>query len=138
MRVELPSDSPKVELHVDVSSDRMSATLGFERLPGTRYRLADAPPTDRLVLRRLVVERVPCPAPTAQQLARVLQEHGVVHGIRLDALERCRTHTGRPEQVAWGTRAAAPVDSTIAFAEKPAPSANAGLWSVEARKLLVS
>src|SRR5690349_8862300 len=138
VQVELPADNPHVELHVDVSSDRMSAALGFERGPGTRYRLADAPPTDRLVLRRLVVERIPCPPPTGEQLLRALQERGVVHGIRADALERCRTHSGRPEQVAWGTRPADPVDSTIAFAERPQPTANAGLWSVEARRLLVT
>jgi uncharacterized protein (DUF342 family) len=134
--VATPSELPRIELQVDVASDNMSATLTVERHPGARYRLADEPANPSVTLRRLLVERVPCPLRTVDALEHDLRRRGVRHGVQRDALERCLASPGRAEQVAWGTRPGEPVEGTVAFEGRPPEGANGGLWSVEARQLL--
>ncbi len=109
--VRLPDDAPRLEVRVEVTPDQLLATMTVERVPGARYRLEDQPPNTSITLRRLVAGRIPCPEPSLDDLYEVLAEHGVVHGLLADALQRL-CHGGFKEPVARGTASIRPQDAT--------------------------
>src|SRR4030088_2668061 len=84
-----PDEEPRTEFFVEISRDAMAATLSVERHPGGRFRLEDQPPNRELVLRRLLLERIPCPAAGAERVHAFLAARGIVHGVRDDAVARC-------------------------------------------------
>jgi uncharacterized protein len=131
-----PDTEPHTELFAELSRDAMAATLSVERHPGGRFRLEDQPPNRELVLRRLLVERVPCPAPDAEQVSAFLACHGIVHGVREDAVLRCLSGVALAEQVAWGTRPVEPEDGELTLAAQLGSVQGGGLWSVPAGTVL--
>jgi hypothetical protein len=131
-----PDEEPRVELHTELSRDAMGATLSVARHPGGRFRLADQPPNRALVLRRLLVERIPCASPDADTVYAFLTSNGIVHGVREDALARCRSGVALAEQIAWGTRPVEPEDGELTLAAQLGPVQGGGLWSVPAGTVL--
>src|SRR5262245_42074752 len=113
--VELPALAPRLEVAVEVAGDGLSATMRVERVPGARYRLEDQPPNTTIVLRRLVDERVPCPAPSVDELRATLEEHGVVHGVFTDSLDRLVLGSAGGEVVARGEPGRRASDAAIVF-----------------------
>ena len=113
--VELTPLAPRLEVAVEIASDALSATMRVERVPGARYRLEDQPPNATIVLRRLVDERVPCPAPSVDDLRGTLQEHGVVHGIIADSLDRLVLGSASGEVVARGEPGRPASDGAIVY-----------------------
>ena len=134
----VPDEEPRVELFVELSRDEMSATLSVERHPGGRFRLEDQLPNRELVIRRLIVERVPCAAPTAELVDAFLYARGVTHGVREDALRRCLDGVALGEQIAWGTRPVDPVDGEVTFASQLTHARAGSLWSVPAGTVLAT
>ena len=134
----VPDEEPRVELFAELSHDEMSATLSVERHPGGRFRLEDQLPNRQLVIRRLLVERVPCPPPTAQLVDAFLYARGVVHGIHDDAVRRCLDGVALGEQIAWGTRPVDPVDGEVTFAPELVKSRAGVLWSAPAGTVLAT
>jgi hypothetical protein len=131
-----PDVEPHCELFAELSRDAMAATLSVERHPGGRFRLEDQPPNRELVLRRLLVERVPCPAPDAERVFAFLASRGIVHGVREDAVVRCLSGIALAEQVAWGTRPIEPEDGELTLAAQLGSVQGGGLWSVPAGTVL--
>ncbi len=131
-----PDEDPRIELFAELSRDAMAATLSVERHPGGRFRLEDQPPNRDLVLRRLLVERIPCPAPDAATVHAFLAARGIVHGVRDDAVGRCLSGVTLAEQIAWGTRAVEPEDGELTLAAQLGPVQGGGLWSVPAGAVL--
>jgi hypothetical protein len=134
----VPDEEPRVELFVELSRDEMSATLSVERHPGGRFRLEDQLPDRALVIRRLIVERIPCPAPTAELVDTFLYARGVVHGVHDDAVRRCLDGVALGEQVAWGTRPVDPVDGEVTFATQLTHGRAGVLWSAPAGTVLAT
>ena len=131
-----PDEEPRSEFFVELSRDAMGATLSVERHPGGRYRLEDQPPNQRLVIRRLLVERIPCPSPDAERVHAFLASRGIVHGVREDAVARCLTGLALAEQIAWGTRPVEPEDGELTLSAQLGPVQSGGLWSVPAGTVL--
>ncbi len=116
-----PDEEPRSEFFVELSRDAMGATLSVERHPGGRYRLEDQPPNQQLVIRRLLVERIPCPSPDAERVHAFLASRGIVHGVREDAVARCLTGLALAEQIAWGTRPVEPEDGELTLSAQLGP-----------------
>ncbi len=133
-----PDDEPRAELFAELSRDRMGATLSVERHPGGRFRLEDQPANRALQLRRLLVERVPCPPPSLEAVDAFLYARGITHGVRQDAVARCLSGAVLAEQVAWGTRPVEPDDGELTFAAQMGTVRGGGLWSVSAGTLLAT
>jgi uncharacterized protein len=131
-----PDAEPRIELFAELLHDDMAATLSVERHPGGRFRLEDRPPNRELVIRRLLVERIPCPAPDADRVHAFLASHGIIHGVREDVVERCLNGVALAEQVAWGTRSVEPEDGELTLAAQLASAEGGGLWSVPAGTVL--
>jgi hypothetical protein len=131
-----PDAEPRIELFAELSHDAMAATLSVERHPGGHFRLEDQPPNRDLVLRRLLVERVPCPAPDSERVHAFLASRGIVHGVRDDAVGRCLSGVALAEQIAWGTRPVEPEDGELTLAAQLGPTHGAGLCSVPAGTVL--
>jgi hypothetical protein len=134
----VPDEEPRVELFAELSRDAMSATLSVERHPGGRFRLEDQLPNRKLVLRRLLVERIPCAAPTAELVDAFLYARGVVHGIRDDVVRRCLDGVALGEQIAWGTRPVDPVDGEVTYAPQLTSVRASALWSAPAGTVLAT
>jgi hypothetical protein len=111
--VTLPPDPPYADVHVEISRDRLLATMRVERIPGVRYRLEDQPPNHSIVLRRLVQDRIPCPDITLEDLMAHLSVHGVAFGIDAAALDRIVAGGFGPEPVAKGIGAIPPHDGSL-------------------------
>jgi hypothetical protein len=131
-----PDEQPRTEFFAEVSRDAMAATLSVERHPGGRFRLEDQPPNRELVLRRLLLERIPCPAPGAERVHAFLAARGIVHGVRDDAVARCLNGFALAEQVAWGTRPVDPEDGGLTLSAQLGAVQGGGLWSVPAGTVL--
>ncbi|MEO9174302.1 MAG: flagellar assembly protein A [Gaiellales bacterium] len=133
-----PDEKPRVELFAELSRDEMAATLSVERHPGGRFRLEDQPANRELVVRRLLVERIPCAPPAGDVADTFLYERGIVHGIRQDAIARCLTGAVLAEQIAWGTRPIEPEDGELTIASQLGPAQGGGLWSVPTGSVLAT
>jgi hypothetical protein len=131
-----PDEEPRTEFFAELSRDAMGATLSVERHPGGRFRLEDQPPNRELVIRRLLVERIPCPAPDAERVHAFLAARGIVHGVRDDAVARCLNGLALAEQVAWGTRPVEPEDGELTLTGQLGAVQGGGLWSVPAGTVL--
>jgi hypothetical protein len=131
-----PDEEPRTEFFVELSRDAMAATLSVERHPGGRFRLEDQPPNRELVIRRLLVERIPCPTPDAERVHSFLAGRGIVHGVRDDAVARCLSGLALAEQVAWGTRPIEPEDGELTLSGQLGAVQGGGLWSVPAGTVL--
>jgi hypothetical protein len=107
VRVWVTPDEPRRVLHVEVASDRLTAALSVERVPGARYRLEDQPPNQEVLLRRVPVERTPCPPPSVAELRAALRERGVHDGVDTAALGRLAQGRTR-ETVGHGLAAVPP------------------------------
>ncbi len=131
-----PDEEPRTEFFAELSRDAMAATLSVERHPGGRFRLEDQPPNRELVIRRLLIERIPCPAPDAERVHAFLAARGIVHGVRDDAVARCLSGLALAEQVAWGTRPVEPEDGELTLSAQLGAVQGGGLWSVPAGTVL--
>lgn len=131
-----PDEEPRTELFAELSRDAMGATLSVERHPGGRFRLEDQPPNRELVIRRLLVERVPCPAPDPERVDAFLASRGIVHGVREDAVARCLAGLALADQVAWGSRPVEPEDGELTLSAQLGAVQAGGLWSVPAGTVL--
>jgi hypothetical protein len=131
-----PDEEPRTEFFAELSRDAMAATLSVERHPGGRFRLEDQPPNRELVIRRLLIERIPCPAPDAERVHAFLAARGIVHGVRDDAVARCLSGLALAEQVAWGTRPVEPEDGELTVSAQLGAVQGGGLWSVPAGTVL--
>jgi hypothetical protein len=132
----VPDEEPRTELFAELSRDAMGATLSVERHPGGRFRLEDLPPNRELVLRRLLLERIPCPPPDAERVHAFLAARGIVHGVRDDVVARCLNGVALAEQVAWGTRPVEPEDGELTLSAQLGAVQGGGLWSVPAGTVL--
>jgi uncharacterized protein len=133
-----PDEESRIELFAELSRDEMAATLSVERHPGGRFRLEDQPANRELVVRRLLVERIPCPPPSPELADVFLHARGIVHGIREDAVSRCLTGAALAEQIAWGTRPVEPEDGELTIASQLGPVQGGGLWSAPAGSVLAT
>ncbi len=115
LAINLRTEAPRVDVHVEVSRDELLATMRVERIPGARYRLEDQPPNHSIVLRRLVAERLPCPDPTADDLLAQLTVHGVTYGVNEAAIARIVAGGFGPEPVAKGKGAIRAQDGSVAY-----------------------
>lgn len=131
-----PDEEPRAELFAELSRDAMSAKLSVERHPGGRFRLEDQPPNRELTIRRLLVERIACPAPDAERVHAFLASRGVLHGVRDDAVARCLAGLALAEQIAWGTRPVEPEDGELTLTARLGALKAGGLWSVPAGTVL--
>ena len=96
-----PDEEPRTEFFAELSRDAMGATLSVERHPGGRFRLEDQPPNRELVIRRLLVERVPVPG--ARRRARARVPRGARHRAR-----RARRRGGPLPRRAWRSPSRSP------------------------------
>ena len=80
-----------------------------------------SPRTSKLVIRRLLVERIPCPSPDAERVHAFLASRGIVHGVREDAVGRRLTGLALAEQIAWGTRPVEPEDGELTLSAQSGP-----------------
>ena len=131
-----PPDEPRVETTVAVAADAMEARLTLQRNPGARYRLADQLPNRAVTLRRLVLERIACPAPSRLAVDAAIAAAGIYHGVRRDVLERCvERGVALDEVIAEATRPTEPLDGQLEL-HRPRGVAAGALWTTPAGAVL--
>jgi hypothetical protein len=106
VELEAPADEPRLDLHVEISADGMHASMEIAAQPGARYCVADQAPVPRLVVQRLLVERLSPPPIDVDRLEQALADAGVRFGLEGDALE-CLARAGQGREIV--ARGIAPV-----------------------------
>jgi hypothetical protein len=101
LRVEARHDPARMRYHVDVSRDRMEATLRVVPEPGRTRRIVDAEPSTRLRL-EVVEETVEPDVPTISAANAALQDAEVTFGIDAERVQEAVDAPGEEIVVAIG------------------------------------
>lgn len=122
IEIRVLHEEPGVELRVEVSQDGLEAQLHVERRSGTRYVLADQPPTSDLTLVAVPAEKMAPAAVSREELMAALKAAGVVYGVDEMALRAVQTSTESGSVVvARGLPASPPEDGRIELHFENAP-----------------
>lgn len=93
--VSVEDRPPQRLAEVQITPDKLEAYLDITYAAGARLKIADQPPQTRLTVRAEAVQTVE-PVPfTTTELVNILNEHGVVYGVDIQAVEQARFHGGR-------------------------------------------
>ncbi|MEO6866927.1 MAG: flagellar assembly protein A, partial [Gaiellales bacterium] len=116
LKVAALSSPARTEYLVDISRNRMQATLRIEQTAGVERRLLDADSAGADQLRiRIEQEPVEPSAPNAAEALAAVQHAGVVHGLEPEALQTAIAAPLRSETlIATGTE---PVEGRNGFLE---------------------
>lgn len=116
---------PRLVVNVKLSDDLMKAYLVIERAPGKRFALVDTPPSLKLRVRARLIEEIPAPMPTLQDVQQALEQAQVRFGVKREAIERALEDPPQaPLLVAEGIAPVPPQDGRleIRFEERQAPA----------------
>jgi len=86
VEVEIADEEPAFEMKLDISPDKMSASLTVIKKEGKAYVLKDKPPANFLELKAEVKETAPPLVPSLEEALKKIEEEGVKYGVSPDAV----------------------------------------------------
>ena len=112
--VEPVHQAPVCQVRVKLADDLLKAWAVVERKLGMRFRVQDAPPSRRLVVRAQPLEPIPPPELTEQQVKEAVEAAGVRFGLLDDYVQRVlQARPGEPVLIAQGIAPQKPQDARI-------------------------
>lgn len=109
------NQEPVSRVEVEVSTDRLTATVSFRLQPGRKYRLKDTEPGSVVDLQAELMEEIPPPPITEEAVYNALRDAKVVYGIKQESIHAFVEKPHLPRIVATGDPVVEPFDGEIEY-----------------------